>query len=665
MSLRYPAVPLITSDPYFSVWSFSDKLNADHTKHWTGRNHRIMGYITIDHQKYCFMGLDESCPSLPQLNVQVNALSTHYIFATEEVGLELIFTSPLLPEELLLISRPVSYLEIRVRSRDHREHRVFIRVTVDDEIALDYKGEYKTVAQARTLDDIAWVRVGSETQNILAKCGDDLRINWGYFYLAVRSGYGNVYAFPYKNENGIQAHDLYAETEFTLSDTYKWLLAFAYDDVMSVEYFGKPLPAYWKTVELDIETAISRALMEYERIFERCRTFGEKLYIDALCSGGEEYAELLALAYRQSVAAHKLCVDENGNLLFISKECFSNGCAATVDVTFPSAPLYLLYAPELLAGMLRPVFNYAATDEWIHDFPPHDVGTYPIINGQVYGGGTDLKCQMPIEECGNMLILSCSLSIVFGNTNFAREHWCFLKKWADYLVEHTFDESAQLCTDDFAGHLAFNTNLILKGILGVTAFSFINRMHGDTAEADFYWKKAEGMKQIWFSRARKSDGTYKLAFDHENSFSIKYNLIWNFLWGDGIFSMEDFRQELLSYRHKRLNRYGIPLDNRADYSKPEWMIFAASLFEDKADFEAVIHTIWQAYNDSPQRVPLMDWYDTKTAEGLMFRNRTVVGGFFMKLLKDSGKCRMPVPAPTAAANDNDKVFLLPEDSDEG
>ena len=98
-------------------------------------------------------------------------------------------------------------------------------------------------------------------------------------------------------------------------------------------------------------------------------------------------------------------------LQFFSKECFSNGCMGTVDVTYPSIPLFLLYNPDLICGMLDPVFRFADTDAWPFEFAPHDVGQYPLANGQVYGyrardrhRGSVEDFQMPVEECGNMLL---------------------------------------------------------------------------------------------------------------------------------------------------------------------------------------------------------------------------------------------------------------------
>ena len=176
------------------------------------------------------------------------------------------------------------------------------------------------------------------------------------------------------------------------------------------------------------------------------------------------------MAYRQAIAAHKLVTDENGDVLFFSKECFSNGCIATVDVTYPSIPLFLLFNTELVKGMLRPIFKYFNSDDWKFDFAPHDVGCYPIANGQVYGENA-LENQMPVEECGNMLITMAAISMSEKNAAFAKENFTALTSWVDYLVINGFDPGNQLCTDDFAGHLSHNSNLSIKAILGIASYA--------------------------------------------------------------------------------------------------------------------------------------------------------------------------------------------------
>ena len=163
------------------------------------------------------------------------------------------------------------------------------------------------------------------------------------------------------------------------------LFLFAYDDIDSIQYFGENLKAYWKKDGKTIEQAIAEAAGEYDTVLARCKAFSCKLMRDAREKGSEKYAEMLLLSLRQIMAGHKLVVDGGGDVLYISKECGSNGCGATVDITYPSSPMFLLYNVELLKGMIRPVMRYAASEEWIFDYAPHDVGQYPLLNGQAYG----------------------------------------------------------------------------------------------------------------------------------------------------------------------------------------------------------------------------------------------------------------------------------------
>ena len=638
MKLRAPAYPLITIDPYMSVWSMGDRLNAGTVRHWTGRDMPLDGLADIDGETYVFMGDAErlGLPGMEQTSVEVEAFATRYRFEAGGVELTAEFLSPVLPDDLQLLSRPVSYLRTAVRTTDGGAHRVAVTVRASEAFCLNEPGQCPVFAErADAAPGVTTMRLYGQEQAVLGKAGDDRRIDWGYFYLSVN---GEREAGQMADPAGGNMRYVYVTAGLDTAGEAQALFTFAYDDVYSLTYFGKPLKSVWNQDGTTIGAAIARAYAEYVDVAERCRAFGETLTREAAQAGGEEYAELLLLALRQSIAAHKAAVDPEGKLLFVSKECFSNGCAATVDVSYPSIPLFLLYNTELVKGMMRPIFRYAAQERWPFDFAPHDVGTYPILNGQVYGGGTDPRWQMPVEECGNMLLMAAAVSAADGDADFAGEHRELLAKWAGYLLRHGVDPENQLCTDDFAGHLAHNCNLSLKAIMGLAGYARLCGMWGDRQEAARFDAAAREMAASWLDRAAEGDGSFRLAFDQPGTFSMKYNAVWDKLFGTGLFPAAAMEREFASYA-ARLNPYGMPLDNRADYTKSDWLVWTATLAPDKEQFMAFIHPLWLAYHVSPSRVPMTDWYSTVTSQQIGFQNRTVQGGLFIKLLEQNGLCR--------------------------
>lgn len=645
MNLRAPSYPLITVDPNFSVWSPADRLTDVDTEHWTASPMKICAVATVDGVEYRIIGnpAGNTVPPMTQVKVDLSAFTTTYVFEEAGVRLTLRFTSPILPDDLYLLSRPVSYLSVSCNSLDGVEHQVGVKISVSEEICMNLRGDDTVDCEILSLTPaLASVKMGTTHQKMLERYGDDLRAEWGYFYLSVDGGRVGVTTADYTVGEGDCAKTaaetfVFAEAELGATPT---LFSFAYDDIKSIEYFHEQLTSFWNRNGARITDEIVAAHADYADIYARCQAFGDKMFTDAVRAGGEKYAELLELSLRQVLAAHKLAVDTNGDLLYISKECFSNGCAATVDVSYPSIPLFLIYNPELIKGMLRPVYRYAECDEWQYDFAPHDAGRYPIVNGQMYGLTIDR--QMPVEECGNMLIMEAALAVATGDASFANEHFELLEQWSRYLLENGRDPGNQLCTDDFAGHLAHNCNLTLKAIVGIACLGILYGMNGRDADRERCMTTARELADDWCVRASNGDGSYRLAFDKPGSFSMKYNVVWDKLFGLELFSPAVIASEVASYLG-RMHPYGLPLDNRQPYTKSDWLVWTATLAADRRDFERFIAPMWDAFHYSTSRMPMIDWYLTLTARHIpyngrdgvrkSFRNRTVQGGLFIKLLE--------------------------------
>lgn len=586
-----------------------------------------------------------------QLSVDVLPTQTYYTFACGPVELDVVFTAPFLPTDLDLISTPINYISYRVKSNDSKLHNVQFYIETTPQIAVEDLSE-RVISQRIENNGIVYLKTGTVNQPILKRPGDGVTIDWGYAYLtagesknqelSIGDYYDMKQSFVEKGKLTSEKSDKKITSNMTESipvlayaddlgsidkDGKAGFAMLGYDDVYSIEYFYKQRTAYWKhDGKINIFDAFERAKLNYTDVMSKCREFDVSMMNDAVKAGGKEYAELCALGYRHTIAAHKLLKDDEGNLLFLSKENNSNGCINTVDLTYPSAPLFLVYNTDLLKGMMNPIFHYSESGRWTKPFAAHDIGTYPVGNGQVYGE------DMPVEESGNMLILATAISLIEGNATYAQKHWETLTTWANYLLEKGLDPENQLCTDDFAGHLAHNTNLSVKAILGIAGYGYMAKMAGKTTEGDNFIKKAKEMAQIWQLMAKDGDH-YKLAFDKLGTWSQKYNMVWDKLFNLGIFDPQIAKTEIEFYL-KQQKEFGLPLDSRKSYTKSDWVMWTAAMASDNESYHKILHLMYKYANETKTRVPLSDWHETETGNMVGFKARSVIGGYYMKLLFD-------------------------------
>ncbi len=576
-----------------------------------------------------------------QKDVTLNATQTIYRFACGSVDATLTFTSPLIITDLRLLSRPVSYITYSVKSNDGKKHRAEIYFGASTNIATNTPDD-EVVTENYNTSALNILKAGTKEQQVLAKKGDDLRIDWGYMYVGVPASANAKQTISAASSvlssitSGKEEKQKIADGKNLMLNTFvdlgtigpegkEQFFLLGYDDLYSIQYFNTNLKPWWKSeYGLTIEGELNLAAKDYNLVMRQCDLFNKRLYGDLENAGGKTYAALCLIAYRQSIAAHKLVKSPQGNLLFLSKENFSNGSINTVDVTYPSSPLFIAYNPELMTGMLNGNFYYSESGKWAKPFAAHDLGTYPMANGQTYGA------DMPVEESGNMIILSAAICKAEKSAAYAKKHWKTLTQWVNFLMTDGFDPANQLCTDDFAGHLARNANLSIKAIVGIGCYGMMAGMLGDEKTAQRYKDTAMNMARRWMQMDDGGDH-YALTFDKTDSWSQKYNLVWDKVLNLGLFPKEVYKKEVAYYLTKQ-NEFGLPLDSRKTYTKSDWIMWTATLADNQKDFDSLIGPVYKYATETPTRVPLSDWHETTNGKQVGFQARSVVGGYFMKLL---------------------------------
>ena len=170
-----------------------------------------------------------------------------------------------------------------------------------------------------------------------------------------------------------------------------------------------------------------------------------------MAAGGADFVTIASLTVRQAFAGTQLCGTTDTPYLFL-KEISSDGNAQTVDVIFPFHPILLYSNPALLRYLLDPLFINQEAGQYPNMYSMHDLGSrYPNATGHMDGKDEP----QPLEECGNMLIMTLAYAQRANDTAYLSQHYALLDQWTQYLIEEAMIPADQISTDDFAGALAY------------------------------------------------------------------------------------------------------------------------------------------------------------------------------------------------------------------
>lgn len=284
-----------------------------------------------------------------------------------------------------------------------------------------------------------------------------------------------------------------------------------------------------------------------------------------MAAGGKDYLTITSLAVRQSFGATQLVGTLKKHFLFM-KEISSNGNTQTVDVVFPLHPIILYFNPALLKLMLDPLFENQESGHYPNMYSIHDLGAhYPNATGHPDGKDEE----MPVEECGNMLIMVLAYAQRTTDFSYLKQHYQKLTQWTSFLIQDSLIPAYQLSTDDFAGQLQNQTNLALKGIIGIQAMSEIARLTGNSKDAKNFSTIAHDYINQWqtlgIARDEKPPHT-TLNYGANKTHGLLYNLWADKELGLGLVPQSVYDMQSAFYPTQR-QTYGVPLDTRHNYTK--------------------------------------------------------------------------------------------------
>lgn len=353
----------------------------------------------------------------------------------------------------------------------------------------------------------------------------------------------------------------------------------------------------------------------------------------------DSYYAIVALAARQLPAAYVLTTpsvvsNDTTDPHSFQKEISSNGNVNTVDVIFPAIPFWLWANPDWLRYVLDPLFINQESNFYPNDYSMHDLGAhFPNATGHVEGDDE----YMPVEESGNMIIMMYAIYRFTNDLSYIQSHYTILKQWAQYLIEYSLIPAVQLSTDDFAGQLANQTNLAIKGIVGLAAMAEISAAVGDDFYATNYSTTATNYYTQWEEYGIDPSGTHTLlAYQWRSSWGLLYNIYPALLLNLSVIpqSLYDMQSD---YYPSVSQIWGVPLDSRHAYTKSDWEMWTAAYCEPSTR-RLFVDSLAYWLNTTSSDRPFSDLFNTNgdgaspsDPDLVEFFARPVQGGLFSLL----------------------------------
>ncbi|KAI1819556.1 glutaminase GtaA [Xylaria intraflava] len=661
---RPPAVPLAVKSPYLNTWlnvgsdgGNGGNLAGEWPVFWQQQITAWTGMIRVDGTAYQWMGAVPNSVNVNQTEFSYTSTRSNFVMNVGgKVEMNITFLSPVTPKDLKRQSLTFSYLDVGVHSLDGAKHNVQLYADVSGEwssgdITAPIEWDYGTS------DGVAYHKFYRKSQTEISETNQ--LPNWGTFYWTT----GNTKGLTYQSGADVDVRGTFTskgalpntkDTNFRAINSNWPVFGFAkdlgsvstspvntlftigltQDNAIQLLGKGSDLTTYqslWKSYFNSDLAAVTFFYNDYKTAAGLATDLDNQVASDSIAAAGQDYLTITSLSVRQTFGALQFTGTDSEPLVFL-KEISSDSDIQTVDVMFPAMPLILYTNPNILKYLLDPLYINQENGHYPKTNAIHDLGIFPLAKG--FPDGSDEP--QPLEECGNMVIMTLAYAQRTGDTGYLNQHYPLLQKWAGYLVNESLIPANQISTDDFAGSLANQTNLAIKGIIGLRAMSEISDKTGHADDASMYLDIANSYIDKWqgygINKAANPPHT-TLSYGDADSHGLLYNLYANSLLGfDSDFVPQSVYDMQSDFYPTVTLKYGVPLDTRHTYTKSDWQMWCAAIASEDTR-NNFISRLADWINVTPTNRGLTDLYDCNTGDypGITFVARPVVGGHFALL----------------------------------
>ncbi len=625
-----PVTPLLTSDPFLSIWSQSENLYDEDTKFIYNSVHPLQGYAEIDGVLYRFMGAGDSSlettlvgadaqTELAQQTYKtITATQTYYTFTCGAVELTLVFSTPQLVNDETTLDAAVNYISYKVEALDGQAHDVNIHLGVSRSLAMRTTSESTKLSIDNT-EGVSFGKVGTSSQSM----SEGVLPNWGYILLMAdedrnQSMQTTNYYLVFTDEMG------------STTEAAGYTLLGRDENEAAIGFGYARFPAAWTLSYHSFPEVMVAYANEIEERLAACRAFDKMIYSDALHSAGSTYADMCQNVYRQVIAGTKRALSDSREILMYNADVNDVWYINLADQCFACAPLFLLYNPQLAYDL------FESTPDYIRQYTgfsspygnaPHHLGDWPIMAGSNLDNGVDATTDMCI-------LAGAAVKCGVDANSIPEESYEYLTSLCDYLDLFTLSEYAdnfydEGSADNNGGIIHDYANLRLKSILSMLLVSDIADARGDAVSKVSYRSMAQRWKESFLSDYAAGD---HYTQGNNVAWGLKYPLYYDKALGIDEFS-DIIEMELEYYKLNAFEDYGLRLDARSStYAKVHENVLTASMSIE--DFDMFVEPVLNYMCSYSTERPIADVYNCTKAMGTKGFGSTALGSLWAKVLID-------------------------------